>query len=141
MACRHRSRGANPIPEHVTGLGNVGPESPARQINTHQPSGGSRKQAIHNGGVSLATSPFNRYCYATSSSEHFLAELFYHLQATVRDNYRLIEKLGGGGMSRVFLALEVELDRRVVMKVLPPDITAGVNRERARLAGEPRDGG
>lgn len=70
-----------------------------------------------------------------------MAELFYHLQATVRDNYRLIEKLGGGGMSRVFLALEVELDRRVVMKVLPPDITAGVNRERARLAGEPRDGG
>ncbi len=84
----------------------------------------------HNGGVSLATSPFNRYCYATSSSEHFLAELFDRLQAAVGDNYRLIEELGGGGMSRVFLALEVELDRRVVIKVLPPDMTAGVNQER-----------
>ena len=59
-----------------------------------------------------------------------MAELFDRLQAAVGDNYRLIEELGGGGMSRVFLALEVELDRRVVIKVLPPDMTAGVNRER-----------
>ncbi len=90
---------------------------------------------------SLATSPFNRYYYATSSSEHFLTELFDRLQAAVGDDYSLIEELGGGGMSRVFLALEVELDRRVAIKVLPPDMTAGVNWERARLAGEPRDGG
>lgn len=90
-------RGANPIPEHVTGLGNVGPESPSRQINTHQPSGGSRKRAIHKRRRSLATSLFNRYCYTTSSSEHFLAELFDRLQAAVGDNYRLIEELGGGG--------------------------------------------
>ncbi len=56
-----------------------------------------------------------------------MAELFDRLRAAVGDNYRLIEELGGGGMSRVFLALEVELDRRVVIKVLPPDMTAGVN--------------
>jgi serine/threonine-protein kinase len=53
-----------------------------------------------------------------------LAELFDRLQAAVGDSYRLTEELGGGGMSRVFLALEVELDRRVVIKVLPPDMTA-----------------
>jgi len=74
-----------------------------------------------------------------------LAELSDRLQAAVGDNYRLIEELGGGGMSRVFLALEVELDRRVVIKVLPADMIAGVNQERfhreIRLAGEPRNGG
>ncbi len=70
-----------------------------------------------------------------------MAELFDRLQADGGDNYRLIEELGGGGMSRVFLALEVERDRRVVIKLLPPDMTAGVNRERARLAREPRDAG
>ncbi len=74
-----------------------------------------------------------------------MAELSDRLQAAVGDNYRLIEELGGGGMSRVFLALEVELDRRVVIKVLPPDMIAGVNQERfhreIRLAGEPRNGG
>lgn len=45
----------------------------------------------------------------------------------------LIEReLGGGGMSRVFLAAERALKRRVVVKVLPPDLAAGVNIERFR---------
>ncbi len=89
--------GANPIPEHVTGLSNVAPESPVRQINTHQSSGRSQKRAIHEWRHSLATSTFNQYCYATSSPEHFLAELFDRLQATGGYNYRLIEELCGGG--------------------------------------------
>src|SRR5688572_17612219 len=33
-------------------------------------------------------------------------------------------------MSRVFVALEKALGRRVVVKVLSPDLAAGVNRER-----------
>ena len=33
-------------------------------------------------------------------------------------------------MSRVFLATERALDRRVVIKVLPPELSAGVNVER-----------
>jgi serine/threonine-protein kinase len=70
-----------------------------------------------------------------------LAELFDRLQAAVGDDYSLIEELGDGGMSRVFLALEVELDRRVVIKVRPPDMAAGVDRERPRLSGKPRDAG
>jgi tetratricopeptide (TPR) repeat protein len=36
-------------------------------------------------------------------------------------------------MSRVFLAVEVALDRRVVVKVLPPEMAAGVNQERFRI--------
>ena len=39
-------------------------------------------------------------------------------------------ELGGGGMSRVFLAEERALGRRVVVKVLSPDLVAGVNFER-----------
>ena len=54
------------------------------------------------------------------------------LQAALGAGYRLESELGGGGMSRVFAALDVELGRRVVVKVLPPEMAAGVNAERFR---------
>ena len=46
--------------------------------------------------------------------------------------YILEHELTGGGMSRVFLATERALNRKVVIKVLPPELAAGVNRERFR---------
>jgi serine/threonine-protein kinase len=46
--------------------------------------------------------------------------------------YVLERELTGGGMSRVFLARERALNRQVVIKVLPPELAAGVNRERFR---------
>jgi hypothetical protein len=46
--------------------------------------------------------------------------------------YILERELTGGGMSRVFLATERSLNRKVVIKVLPPELAAGVNRERFR---------
>ncbi|MFI5231829.1 MAG: serine/threonine-protein kinase [Gemmatimonadales bacterium] len=46
--------------------------------------------------------------------------------------YTLERELIGGGMSRVFLATERALNRKVVIKVLPPELAAGVNRERFR---------
>src|SRR5688500_7054955 len=52
------------------------------------------------------------------------------LQKTLGTTYRLERELGGGGMSRVFLAEEVALGRRVVVKVLPPEVAAGVNADR-----------
>jgi eukaryotic-like serine/threonine-protein kinase len=56
--------------------------------------------------------------------------------ATLRDAfepaYVLERELTGGGMSRVFLATERSLNRKVVIKVLPPELAAGVNRERFR---------
>jgi serine/threonine-protein kinase len=48
------------------------------------------------------------------------------------DRYVLVRELGGGGMSRVFLAEETELGRRVVIKVLPPEFAAGLNVDRFR---------
>ncbi len=59
-----------------------------------------------------------------------MAELLDRLKTAVGDTYRIEKELGGGGMSRVFLAEEIELARRVVIKVLPPDMAAGVNKER-----------
>ena len=54
------------------------------------------------------------------------------VQAAVGSAYRIEKELGGGGMSRVFLAEETGLERKVVVKVLPPEMAAGVNAERFR---------
>ena len=54
------------------------------------------------------------------------------LQAALGDGYLLERELGGAGMSRVFVAQEKSLQRRVVIKVLPPDLAAGVNHDRFR---------
>ena len=52
------------------------------------------------------------------------------LAAALAATYRIDDELAGGGMSRVFAATEHALGRKVVVKVLPPDLSAGVNRER-----------
>ncbi|MGH7509140.1 MAG: protein kinase domain-containing protein [Gemmatimonadales bacterium] len=54
------------------------------------------------------------------------------LQHALGDAYLLERELGGGGMSRVFLALDRALGRKVVVKVLLPELAAGVNVERFR---------
>jgi len=56
----------------------------------------------------------------------FLAEL----QAHFADRYTIERELGGGGMSRVVLAKDARLDRRVVIKLLPPSVTATLSAER-----------
>ncbi len=57
-------------------------------------------------------------------------DLQEYLNDTLGDAYAVERELGGGGMSRVFLAEDRALGRRVVVKVLSPDLLAGVNRER-----------
>ena len=52
------------------------------------------------------------------------------LQKTLGAAYTIERELGGGGMSRVFLAEDTALGRKIVVKVLPPELTAGVNVER-----------
>ena len=54
------------------------------------------------------------------------------LQDALGSAYELQRELTGGGMSRVFLATERALNRDVVVKVLPPVLAAGVNRDRFR---------
>ena len=52
------------------------------------------------------------------------------LTAAFAAEYSIERELGGGGVSRVFLARQVGLNREVVIKVLPDDVAAGVNFER-----------
>ena len=54
------------------------------------------------------------------------------LQAVLGDAYRVERELGGGGMSRVFVAHDVSLDRDVVVKVLSEELTSGVSADRFR---------
>lgn len=54
------------------------------------------------------------------------------LQQTLGASYTVERELGGGGMSRVFVAEERPLGRKVVIKVLPPEIAAGVSVDRFR---------
>ncbi|MEP7381519.1 MAG: serine/threonine-protein kinase, partial [Gemmatimonadota bacterium] len=46
--------------------------------------------------------------------------------------YQIVRELGGGGMSRVFVAHDGALARDVVVKVLREDIAEGLSRERFR---------
>jgi len=52
------------------------------------------------------------------------------LQASLGTAYTLERELGGGGMSSVYLAEETAFGRKVVVKVLPPDLLAGASVER-----------
>ncbi|HEV8194991.1 MAG TPA: protein kinase [Gemmatimonadales bacterium] len=61
-----------------------------------------------------------------------MSEFQDRLQSSLGSQYRLERELGGGGMSRVFLAEENALNRKVVIKVLPPEMVSGVNQDRFR---------
>ncbi len=54
------------------------------------------------------------------------------LKSALSHAYDIERELPGGGMSRVFVAIERALGRQVVIKVLPPELGAGVNTERFR---------
>jgi serine/threonine-protein kinase len=59
-----------------------------------------------------------------------VTDLLAELQAHFADRYDVERELGGGGMSRVFVARDLKLDRRVVIKLLPPHVTATISVER-----------
>ncbi len=54
------------------------------------------------------------------------------LQHTLGDAYTLERELAGGGMSRVFVAYERTLGRRVVIKMLAAEVAAELSVERFR---------
>ena len=65
----------------------------------------------------------------TSSAANSLLD---SLQAALGPAYRLERELGGGGMSRVFLAEDASLGRQVVVKVLPAEMAVAAQTDRFR---------
>ena len=59
-----------------------------------------------------------------------MPDLRDRLQRSLGSAYVLGRELGGGGMSRVFLANECRFGRDVVVKVLPPELAGKINAER-----------
>ena len=48
-------------------------------------------------------------------------------QGTMVGHYRIVEKIGAGGMGEVFLADDTELDRQVALKFLPQHMCTDEN--------------
>ncbi|HEX9892406.1 MAG TPA: bifunctional serine/threonine-protein kinase/formylglycine-generating enzyme family protein [Gemmatimonadales bacterium] len=65
-----------------------------------------------------------------------MSNLGDQVQAALGDAFRVQAELPAGGMSRVFLAVESSLNRRVVVKVLPPELTSDVSAARFRREAE-----
>ena len=63
---------------------------------------------------------------------HVDQPLEQRLQDTLGPGYEVQQELGGGGMSRVFAAQDLSLGRRVVVKVVLPELSSGLNGERFR---------
>ena len=57
-------------------------------------------------------------------------ELLDRLQLALGDAFRIEEEMPAGGMSRLFIAMEASLNRRVVIKVLPPEFTSEISAAR-----------
>ena len=59
-----------------------------------------------------------------------MTDVHSQLQSALGTTYTLRSELGGGGMSRVFLAHDPALGRDVVVKMLHPELASGVNTDR-----------
>ncbi|MFN2604545.1 MAG: serine/threonine-protein kinase, partial [Gemmatimonadaceae bacterium] len=61
-----------------------------------------------------------------------MTDLRATLERTLGDTYVFERELQGGAMSRVFVVLDRQLGREVVMKVLPPEVAAELSADRFR---------
>ncbi|MFL5486687.1 MAG: serine/threonine-protein kinase, partial [Gemmatimonadaceae bacterium] len=63
-------------------------------------------------------------------------DLFEHLRKIFVDGYRVDDELKGGGMSRLFRATDLALNRKVVIKILPPELTSDMMAARFKRESE-----
>ena len=71
-----------------------------------------------------------------------MVELIEKVRDVLSDRYAVDREIGRGGMATVYLAEQLKPRRRVAIKVLEPELSSGMGRERflreARLAGQVR---
>ena len=63
-------------------------------------------------------------------------DLLEVLRKSFADSYRVEEELKGGGMSRLFMATDLALNRKVVIKILPPELTSDMMAARFKREAE-----
>ena len=80
--------------------------------------------AAHDGDGRFLESP------AVEAADQNTPDLGAQLQAALGSAFSVERELPGGGMSRVFAAEETRLGRRVVVKVLPPELRVVMSAER-----------
>ncbi|MEO8194887.1 MAG: protein kinase [Gemmatimonadales bacterium] len=73
---------------------------------------------------------------ASSTADGDDEDLLSKLKKTFADNYNVDEELKGGGMSRLFFATDKALNRRVVIKILPPEMVSQMMLARFRRESE-----
>src|SRR5256885_8589760 len=64
------------------------------------------------------------------SQQSHATDLVDRLRASLAATYDFERELGGGGMSRVFVASDTRLGRQVVVKVLNPELAEGISAQR-----------
>jgi len=78
----------------------------------------------------LSTLPLSHLSPAPYLLPQTMPELQDRLQSVLGEAYQIEREIGGGGMSRLFLASEASLNRQVVIKLLPPEMTSEVSAAR-----------
>ena len=63
-------------------------------------------------------------------------DLLQDLRKSFADSYRVEHELMGGGMSRLFMATDLALNRKVVIKILPPELTSDMMAARFKREAE-----
>jgi serine/threonine protein kinase len=63
-------------------------------------------------------------------------DLLENLRKSFADSYRVDAEMKGGGMSRLFMATDLALNRKVVIKILPPELTSHMMAARFKREAE-----
>src|SRR5438105_3514483 len=84
--------------------------------------------------VKIAPACLGQYHIPSREPPHTsaMAEFEQQLKDVLSQAYDIERELGGGGMSRVFVATDRVLGRKIVIKLLSPELIADVNRGRFR---------